>query len=311
MEGLRDPKTVFVATDIAGAKEEFDPLASVTAAEALPVPSSWLPQDVDESIPPVESGASCALDDIVQNAGKRLQELVASVDRFTATEMVSQQSLNKWGAPSSPAKAQFDYIVTMEETRRGALSVEEYRQRRAASQDFSEEVITSGLPALVVIFHPFYSGNYDLRCEGLARWNGGLAWQVHFRQRADKPNAVRSYKLGLEGPSYPVALKGRAWIAADTYQIVRLETNLVAPLPQIRLAAEHVNIEYAPVHFRQTAADMWLPANVEIYYDWRGRRVHRQHRFTNYLLFSVEDKQHISDPRLPPSGDAQTKKPPR
>jgi len=38
---------------------------------------------------------------------------------------------------------------------------------------------------------------------------------------------------------------------ADNYQVVRLETNMVAPMPQIKLAAEHVNIEYAPVRFRQ------------------------------------------------------------
>ena len=309
LETLLDPKAPAASTDAPGSANETDVSALIAAAKALPVPSSWMPPDVDEKVPAVEPGASCALDDLVQNAGKRLQELVKNVDRFTATELVTDESVNKWGLPSFPEKAQFDYIVSMEETRRGALSVEEYRERRAASKGFPEAVMTTGLPALVVIFHPIYAGNYEMTCEGLARWNGGLAWQVHFRQRKDKPNTIRSYRTGLEGQGYPVALKGRAWIAADSYQIVRLETSMVAPMPQIRLAAEHVNIEYAPVQFRKGALEMWLPANVEVYYDWRGRRVHRRHTFSNYLLFSVDDKQKISAPKGQDAAPPENEKP--
>jgi tetratricopeptide (TPR) repeat protein len=309
LESLLNPKALAASTDVAGSTNETDISALIAAAKAMPVPSSWMPPDVDDNIPPVEPGAACALDEVVQNAGKQLQELVKNVDRFTATELVSDESFNKWGLPSLPEKAQFDYIVSMEETRRGALSVEEYRERRAASKGFPEAVMTTGLPALVVIFHPIYAGNYEMTCEGLARWNGGLAWQVYFRQRKDKPNTIRSYRTGLEGQGYPVALKGRAWIAVDSYQIVRLETSMVAPMPQIRLAAEHVNIEYAPVQFRKGALEMWLPANVEVYYDWRGRRVHRRHTFSNYLLFSVDDKQKISAPKGQDAAPPENEKP--
>jgi len=309
LESLQNPKALGASSDVAGLSNETDMSAFIAAAKALPVPSSWMPLDVDDKMPPVEPGAACALDEVVQNAGKRLQELVKNVDRFTATELVTDESINKWGLPSFPEKAQFDYIVSMEETRPSALSVEEYRERRASSKGFPEAVMTSGLPALVVIFHPIYVGNYEMTCEGLARWNGGLAWQVHFRQRKDKPNTIRSYRLGLEGQGYPVALKGRAWIAADTYQIVRLETSMVAPMPQIRLAAEHVNIEYAPVQFRKGTLEMWLPANVEVYYDWKGRRVHRQHKFSNYLLFSVDDRQKISAPKGQDAPPADSEKP--
>jgi len=37
-------------------------------------------------------------------------------------------------------------------------------------------------------------GRFDLTCEGLARWNGCLAWHI------------RSYKVN--GITYPVSLKG-------------------------------------------------------------------------------------------------------
>ena len=309
LERLQNPETLVTSSDGAGSTNETDMSAFIAAAKALPVPSSWMPPDVDDEIPRVEPGASCALEEVVQNAGKKLQELVKNVDRFTATELVTDESINKWGLASFPEKAEFDYIVSMEETRRGALSVEEYRERRASSKGFPDAVMTNGLPALVVIFHPIYAGNFEMTCEGLARWNGGLAWQIHFRQRKDKPNTIRSYRMGLEGQGYPVALKGRAWIAADSYQIVKLETSMVAPMPQIRLAAEHVNVDYAPVQFRKGALEMWLPANAEVYYDWKGRRVHRKHRYSNYLLFSVDDRQKISLPKVEDAAPPENERP--
>jgi hypothetical protein len=144
-----------------------------------------------------------------------------------------------------------------------------------------------------------------MSCEGLARMSTGLAWQVHFKQRPDKPNLIKRYRIGAEAPSHPVALKGRVWIAADTYQIVRLESDMVAPIPDIRLVAEHTEIEYGPVQFQGGKVNMWLPQSAEIYYDWRGRRIHRRHSFSNYALFGVDEKQKITVPKVD-DGPSQT-----
>jgi hypothetical protein len=42
---------------------------------------------------------------------------------------------------------------------------------------------------------------------------------------------------------------------------------------------------------------LWLPQSAEVFFDWKGRRIHRRHSFSDYLLFAVEDKQHISAPK--------------
>jgi hypothetical protein len=181
--------------------------------------------------------------------------------------------------------------------RRGLLSVDEYRDIHYQPAKFPDGIATSGLPALVLIFHPRYLSDFKMTCEGLARTKAGPAWQIYFRQRADKPNSVRTYQIGTQGPTYSAPLRGRAWVAADSFQIVRLETALVAPLPQIRLVVDRAAIEYGPVHFQSRNLDMWLPQTAEVFYDWRGRRSHRRHSFKNYLLFSVDDKQQIADPK--------------
>jgi len=287
---------------LVSSNKEATPTAAGPSAVALPLPSNWLPPDIDEKVPPVEPVTACALEEVVERAGKRVEEFVKNVDRFTASESLKHESINKWGFAESPETRKFDYVASIQQYRPGYFSVTEYRSGSHALSDFPDGVETTGLAALALIFHPNNAENFAMSCEGLGRWNGHLAWQVHFRQRTDKPNTIRAYKFGETGPAYPVALRGRAWIAADSYQIVRLETDLVAPLPQIRLLSDHTIVDYGPVHFRKGNVEMWLPQGAELYCDWRGRRMHRRLSFSNYLLFSVDEKQRISEPKAGPEG---------
>jgi tetratricopeptide (TPR) repeat protein len=295
----KDLETLKHAGEISSDSTANEMAAMNKDATALPVLSKWMPPDVDETVPPVEAGASCAVDDVVAKAGQQLMTLISDVDRFAATESLVHESIGRTGLASTPEKRKFAYVVSIQEVQRGYLNVEEYRNGAGgATADFPDGVATNGLPALVLIFHPYNAKNFEMTCEGLARWNGGLAWQVHFKQRPDKPNNIMRYRIGADGPSFPVALKGRAWISADNYQIERLETDLVAPVPQIRLVADHKAIEYGPVKFAKANVNMWLPQSAEVYYDWRGRRIHRRHSFSDYMLFGIEDKQKISVPKV-------------
>ena len=281
------------------------PSGAAESAVALPLPSNWLPPDIDEKIPPVEPVAVCALEEVVEKAGKRVEEFVKNVDRFTASESLKHESINKWGFAEPPETRKFDYVASIQQYRQGYFNVMEFRSGSHALSDFPDGVETTGLAALALIFHPSNAANFAMSCEGLGRWNGHLAWQVHFRQRTDKPNTIRAYKFGESGPAYAVALRGRAWIAADSYQIVRMETDLVAPLPQIRLLSDHTIVDYGPVHFRKGNVEMWLPHSAELYSDWKGRRMHRRLSFSNYLLFSVDEKQKISEPKAGPEAQQE------
>jgi tetratricopeptide (TPR) repeat protein len=292
LKELQNPQST-ASVDHASVADEFRVVTA--AATALPIPSNWLPPDVDDKVPPVESAAVCSLDDVLQKTGDQLVALVHDVERFTATESLVDQTINRWGVASAPEKRTFSYVVSMEEVRPGHLSVDEYRTSDGNPGRFPNGVATNGLPALVMIFHPFYAGNYDMTCEGLARSNGGLAWQVHFRQRADKPILNRGFRIG-RGSSHAVALRGRAWISSENYHVVRLETDLVRPVPEVQLVAEHAAIEYGAVSFRGNV-NLWLPRSAEVHFDWRGQRVHRRHSFDNYLLFAVDENERIGKPK--------------
>ncbi len=263
---------------------------------------------MDEDVPPVDPNATCNLDEVLRNAGKRIQEFVGNVERFSARENMLQETINKSGKVSGWEKRKYDYLVSITEIRPGVLDVSE--DLRGVYSPFETPggltgINTKGLPALVLIFHPMYAPDFSMKCEGLGTVNGKAAWQISFRQRADRPNRIRSYTFGLNGQPHPADLKGRAWFLSGSYQIVSLRTDLLHALPEIRLSVDHTAIiEYGPVRFTSHNVEMWLPQSAELYSDLKGKRFHQRMNFSDYLLFAVDESQKISVPKaVPPSAE--------
>jgi tetratricopeptide (TPR) repeat protein len=299
LEFLKQPPAAAVAlapVSTGGAVEVSKPAPESPFAvrDVLLPPAKWMPPDVDENMPPIESSAACPLQKVQDEAAKRVRDFVDGVNRISATETLEHEVLDRFGLTTKRENRKFNYVESVLEIKPDMYRVEEYRNGTMGLDVFPERMATLGLGSLVMIFHPAYRQEYEVSCEGLSRWHGALAWQVHFRQRPDKPVRLREYSVGKQ--VFPVSLRGRAWIAADTYQVVRLETDLVAPIPQIRLKAEHISIDYAPVKFRKGNEELWLPQNAELFFDVGGRRIHRRHHFDDYRLFSVDEKQDISAP---------------
>ncbi len=158
-----------------------------------------------------------------------------------------------------------------------------------------DKITTTGLPVLAIAFHPLFRDDFEMKCEGLGDWDGKAAWVVYFRQLDSKPSRLRSYVVNKN--YYPVALKGRAWISADNYQMLHLETDLVKPIPEIRLATEHTSVSYGPVAFRKSGTDLWLPKNAELYVSLGNRRFHRSENFDHFMLFSTETQEAAKPPK--------------
>jgi tetratricopeptide (TPR) repeat protein len=269
--------------------------AAFANLEELVPPMRWMPPNVDESIPAVQPGISCPLQTVLQESGKQVRAFVTDVNSISATETLEHEVIDSHGFPSKRESRTYTYVASLQQIRPGTYSIQEFRNGKTGQDIFPDHLGTFGLTSLVMIFHPAYRDEYEFSCEGLSHWQGGKAWQVHFRQRPDKPARVRGY--GTDKQMLPVSLRGRAWIAADTFQIVSLETDLVAPVPQIPLNAEHIFIEYAPVQFRTYKRELWLPQSADLFIDFNVRRIHRTHRFTDYMLFSVDETQKIATPR--------------
>ena len=266
--------------------------------DVSPLVEHWVPTNIDAAVPAVEPGAVCNLGEVLTKAGEQLQRLPDTLDRFSATERLEQQTVNENGIASKAETVSFNYVVSIRETRRGSLNVEEYRNGTDEASVFPNHFATRGLPSQVFIFHPYYQNEFEMKCEGLARQGTGFAWQIRFEQKQEVPSRMQVHYLN--GKRYPVPLKGRAWIDATNFQVVHLQTDLRETLKPAGLIAQHTDIEYGPVRFKKDNLDLWLPLRAEYFVQTKGHRIHRRHDFNDYLLFAVEDKQNIGKPKGTP-----------
>ena len=286
--------------------EEGDPapaagLATTTLPEPLmAVPKvvlsmqTWRPPDIDDVKLALDPGLTCSRAQVLAGAGQRVQELVQDLTRFTADEDLFHKSLDGAGLSSHAETRKYYYGATIS-SKPGSVLIEDYSEDRVPQSGYPDGISSTGFIMLALVFHPEMQGDFDFDCEGQAGWLGKPTWLVHFRQRPDRPNRMQDYTVA--GQTYRIDLKGRAWISSDTSQIVHIEADIINPMHEVQMLSEHQVVEYGPVPFARKSTILWLPKNVEIYFDFRKRRYYRHYTFDHYLLFDVD----VSDKvKLPP-----------
>ncbi len=278
-------------------------LSGVDPLSALPSPGlnirSWAPPSIDDVKPALAPGVSCPSAKVIEQSGQRVQELVADVARFAAVEDLFHQSLDEFGIPVRTQTRKYNYVASISEPQPGVLAVDEFRADKLTLTEYPDQIASTGFAALALVFHPDMRDNFAMSCEGLGDWRGQAAWLVHFRQRADRPNRMHSYKVGNQ--VYAVDLQGRAWITADKFQIVRMEAEMIKPIPEIQLLSEHQAVEYGPVPFPKKNTSLWLPKSADIYFDFRKHHYYRRHSFDHYMLFSTDTQEKRKEPIAPPA----------
>ncbi len=266
----------------------------------------WDPPRVDAPIPSLSATPPCSLPEVLKQSGQRAEELVDDLLKFIAREQVRYQQSNREGTPEISLTPKFEYLVDFGKTFE-PLRVHETRTPLAGSAEQLSSILDKGLPVLALIFHPTLQGDYEMRCEGAAQWNRQAAWVVHFRQMKGK----RPRTLAMETPVEmyprkvsatelrPLSIKGRAWIATDSGQVIHLETNLVGPILSIDLNEIAISVDYAPVKSHSLNVEIWLPRFAVAYTDYAQRRMIIEHTFSDFELFSVQTRETIGKPREP------------
>jgi hypothetical protein len=273
------------------------PAGSFQEKAKKPPPLQWNPPQVDAPVSSISATPPCPLSDVLKLAAHRTAELIDHLQNFDAHEQVRYQESDTLGIPTLAISEKFDYLVDFG-PQSGPLSVHETRTPLAGSDDAHlNAIVDKGLPVLALIFYPELQRDYEMHCEGMAQWNNQPAWVVYFRQvDGMRPRTLR---MTDATSSFPVSLKGRAWIAVDSGEVMHLETNLVKGVPIIELRGNAVSIDYAPVAFPSRNLELWLPKSAVAYADYGKRRTIIEHTFSDFQLFSVQTQQVIEKPKQP------------
>jgi len=105
-----------------------------------------------------------------------------------------------------------------------------------------------------------------------------------FAQIPDKTflNTVVDSSLGRCSTS----IQGIAWIDESTFQIVRMQTDLLSPQPAIQLNQLRSVINYSEVKIPERNLLLWLPKDVEVTWQAADRAGEELHTYSKYRLFA-------------------------
>jgi tetratricopeptide (TPR) repeat protein len=263
--------------------------------EALPE-TSWAPADVDNSQPGVATDVACPEADIVQRTGQASTEQLENFEKFTASEHIEHEEIDRNGSPSHLKTHDFSYLVFIDRDKSGQIFLKESRDGGSGVSSFPTSLATVGLLGLgASIFHPGFAAALDFKCEGLGQRGGKAVWVMHFRQKANQRSYLRLWQTQRKTVEIP--LKGRVWVAASTYEVVHVETDLREPVPDLELKRDHLVIDYGPVSFHNGKTELWLPWHAEMYLELHRRRYHHRHTLSNYSLFAVDTTDKINNPK--------------
>ncbi len=259
----------------------------------------WAPRDTDNAVYDVAPEVNCKAEPILDGALHRMKTELADFEKFTATEHIEHQVVDRYGWPGPVKSHDFSYVVFVHPLGKNSFYLQEFRNGAEDLSDFSDVIISTGLNSLGVnLLQPMYRDRFNYFCEGLANLRGQAAWQIHFEEKRDvKAGGIRTWRRG--NTTYDIAVKGRMWISSASYAVLRVETDLRDPVAGLGLTKDHLLVDYGPVNFSARNAQLWLPWSADMYMELRGKRYHHRHFLSDYLLFDVDTTHKIGKPNEP------------
>jgi tetratricopeptide (TPR) repeat protein len=317
----KDSAAAVAKTDIGDLEKPADTVKSHASA-ALSAPGNeglatadlatgpirpWGPSDVDTIKPGVAGDVTCSAADIVKRTGEASTSQLETFEKFMASEHIEHEEIDRNGKPGAVRARDFSYLVFIDHDKGGQIFLKESRDGGTGIDSFPTSIATVGLLGLGVdVFHPGFASALEFTCEGLGQWRGKAAWLMYFRQKPNQRSYLRLWETQKQTVEIP--LKGRVWVAATTYQVLHIETDLREPMKELELTRDHLAIDYGPVAFQNGQTELWLPWYADMYLELHHRRYHHRHTLSNYAIFGVDANSTIGKPKgaEAPDGPPQT-----
>jgi tetratricopeptide (TPR) repeat protein len=220
------------------------------------------------------------LEEILKKTGEGVDAFFRNIPNAASREQVHQELLGKDGRVRDSRDQEFQYMMQAN-VRQPGMGIREYRDPSMGGL-----MLTSGFASTSSIFHPVNRDGADFRYLGKQTLDGREVYVIAFAQKPRTAKMVTRF-VTSEGSAL-ILTHGLAWIDTRSFQIVRLYTSLLDPVPSLRLRMLTTEIQYHQVAFDGDTTTLWLPQTVEIMVDWHGRILRNQHRYSDFMRFNVE-----------------------
>jgi hypothetical protein len=229
----------------------------------------------------------------------------------SSLEAIHQEKLGNKGKVRGSQEQKFRYLCIIPRGAWGPGFVE-YRADFAGKEALPKGIedgfmLTNGFASTELIFHPTYRPESTFRYLGRQDMNGRKTFVVAFAQIPGKAHLLGAFRRGET--TLTTLSQGLAWFDTDTYRIVRLHTDLLTPLPEVRLTSEAQNINFTEVHFKHMTDALWLPGQVTVTIDWNGKVLRNTHEYSDFKLFNVEASEKVGRPKASAESSKDTLEP--
>ncbi|HME00941.1 MAG TPA: VWA domain-containing protein [Terriglobia bacterium] len=158
----------------------------------------------------------------------------------------------------------------------------------------TSQMVTIGFVSMSVLFHPKNLGDSRFRYLGREEMKGQDAYVVAFAQRpgvARRPGLVK-----FRGKEGTVFVEGVAWIDPESFNILRLRTDIEQPELKVGLRKETTEVSYSAVTFKEGGKTLWLPQEVTVNGQLGEYNFQNHHYYSKYRLFIVKAEEKAKNP---------------
>jgi hypothetical protein len=267
--------------------------------------------------PAAQQAADLPLDQLLSRVGDRVIEWYARAQSIISLETVSIQPLRSDLSPDSfPRRLAYELRVEWDPQSAGPGQLPEasiLRQlvsingREPRERDRSECMDPKSVsPEPLAMMLPAKRRDFSFTVAGRARVGGRAAVMLDYKGIAPGPPEI-SWTRECVSISLPGRSRGRIWVDADTFDVLRYDEHLVGqfdfPVPREHMrrgaSASMVieradsSIQFRRVAFRDPEETLMLPASIDTLQIVRGggtQRTRITQRFTDYRRFLTEGR---------------------
>jgi VWFA-related protein len=187
---------------------------------------------------------------------------------------------------------EFNYLLLFDHHADGATGIRELRT------DFKNRQVGSSVDGVAphgfgfayqwLLLSPENQSELRFRYLGKQRMDDHQTFVVGFVQIPSQVKLPGKYNWA--GKEVPFFFQGIAWIDQSTFDVVRLRTDLLSPLPSVNLQQMTTELRFRPVRIHGFGTVLWLPSEVLIGTVRSDSVFEELHQYSGYRFFHAESK---------------------
>ena len=230
---------------------------------------------------------------ILARTGQRVEEFFRTFPNTTCEERIAEERPVHSAFLVARAAEKFHYLL-LSHLGGNDATLREFRTDKEGQEVDADPKgpfpRTHGFASTPIHFHPSYQEGERFRYLGRAQINKREADVVVFAQRPENVKIVNEFSAAERTAA--LLVQGIAWIDSETFQILRMDTFLLAKRPDFGLTALNTSIVFEEVHFQDSPDIAWLPQKVKVDILWRSNHFRNVHEYSDFKLFRSKSAIH-------------------